>query len=59
LEVRRENAEAIALYRSFGFTERGVRRNYYGRGQDAIIMSRTRNACEKGPSAQLPTSDGG
>jgi ribosomal-protein-alanine N-acetyltransferase len=40
LEVRRENAAAIALYRSFGFTERGVRRNYYARGEDAIIMSR-------------------
>ena len=40
LEVRRENTAAIALYSSFGFTERGVRRNYYGRGQDAIIMSR-------------------
>ena len=59
LEVRRENAEAIALYRSFGFTERGVRRNYYGRGQDAIIMSRTYHAGEKEQSDQLPTGDGG
>jgi ribosomal-protein-alanine N-acetyltransferase len=42
LEVRRENAPALALYRSLGFTERGVRRNYYGHGHDAIIMSRTR-----------------
>jgi ribosomal-protein-alanine N-acetyltransferase len=40
LEVRRENLAAIALYSSFGFTERGMRRNYYGRGHDAIIMSR-------------------
>ncbi len=40
LEVRRENTTALALYRSLGFTERGVRRNYYGRGQDAIIMGR-------------------
>lgn len=40
LEVRRENVAAIGLYRSFGFTETGVRRNYYGRGEDAIIMSR-------------------
>ena len=39
LEVRRENTAAAALYRSFGFAEHGVRRNYYGRGQDAIIMS--------------------
>ena len=59
LEVRRENVEAIALYRSFGFTERGVRRNYYGRGQDAIIMSRMDSAPEKEQSSQLPTGDGG
>ena len=39
LEVRRENASAIALYRSLGFSECGVRRNYYGRGHDAIVMS--------------------
>ena len=42
LEVRCENTAAIALYRSLGFTERGVRRNYYGHGHDALIMSRTR-----------------
>jgi ribosomal-protein-alanine N-acetyltransferase len=41
LEVRRENVAAMALYHGFGFTERGVRRNYYGRGHDAIIMSRS------------------
>jgi len=40
LEVRRENAAAIALYQAFGFTEHGVRRHYYGRGQHALIMSR-------------------
>ena len=39
LEVRRENDAAIALYRSFGFTERGMRRNYYARGHDAVVMS--------------------
>jgi ribosomal-protein-alanine N-acetyltransferase len=40
LEVRRENDGAIALYRTFGFTQRGIRRNYYARGQDALVMSR-------------------
>jgi [ribosomal protein S18]-alanine N-acetyltransferase len=51
LEVRRENVGAIALYQSFGFTERGVRRNYYGRGADAIIMSRTRAVVTVGTRA--------
>lgn len=41
LEVRRDNGPAIQLYRRFGFTERGVRRNYYGRGEDALIMTWT------------------
>jgi ribosomal-protein-alanine N-acetyltransferase len=42
LEVRRDNGGAIALYRSFGFTEHGVRPHYYGRGADAILMTWTR-----------------
>ena len=46
LEVRRENTAATALYRSLGFSERGVRRNYYGSGHDALIMSRTRADAE-------------
>src|SRR5262249_39943234 len=37
LEVRHDNAAARQLYGGFGFTERGVRKNYYGRGEDAII----------------------
>lgn len=41
LEVRRDNTPAIELYRTFGFTEHGVRRNYYGRGEDALIMTWT------------------
>ncbi len=40
LEVGRDNRAASALYRSLGFTEAGVRRNYYGQGEDAIIMER-------------------
>ena len=39
LEVRRSNAAAIALYRSHGFSENGVRRAYYSdNGEDAIEM---------------------
>ncbi len=40
LEVRRGNLAALELYRSLGFSKSGVRRNYYGRGEDAIVMSR-------------------
>ena len=53
LEVRRESTEAIALYRSFGFAESGLRRHYYGRGADAVLMTwacpheRTRAAAER------------
>lgn len=43
LEVRASNAAAIALYRKAGFTDIGLRRDYYpaenGR-EDAILMGR-------------------
>ena len=38
LEVRRSNAGARRLYATLAFEEVGVRRNYYGRGEDALIM---------------------
>jgi ribosomal-protein-alanine N-acetyltransferase len=38
LEVRRSNVGARRLYESLGFEEVGVRRNYYGGGEDALIM---------------------
>jgi [ribosomal protein S18]-alanine N-acetyltransferase len=41
LEVRTDNATAIALYRSVGFTEVGLRRRYYRvSGADAYTMRR-------------------
>ncbi len=41
LEVRTDNAPAIAMYEAFGFTRQGVRRNYYQpSGADAYTMSR-------------------
>lgn len=41
LEVRPSNTAAIALYRPFGFTERGRRRNYYDLPrEDALILTR-------------------
>ncbi len=42
LEVRRGNEAAIALYRDLGFSETGARRNYYGRGDDALLMTWSR-----------------
>jgi [ribosomal protein S18]-alanine N-acetyltransferase len=38
LEVRRSNLAARSLYRKLGFEERRLRRNYYGSGEDAIVM---------------------
>jgi ribosomal-protein-alanine N-acetyltransferase len=38
LEVGRSNEAAQALYRSLGFHEAGLRRNYYARGEDALVM---------------------
>jgi len=39
LEVRSKNIPAISLYKSFGFKEAGLRRNYYTNPpDDAIIM---------------------
>ena len=38
LEVRRSNLAARSLYRKFDFEERRLRRNYYGRGEDADVM---------------------
>jgi [ribosomal protein S18]-alanine N-acetyltransferase len=41
LEVRTDNVPAIALYRSVGFTEVGLRRRYYRiSGADAYTMTR-------------------
>lgn len=39
LEVEDGNEGAIALYASLGFTEAGRRRNYYGQGRDAVVMT--------------------
>jgi len=38
LEVRRSNLAARSLYRKLEFQERRLRRNYYGQGEDAIVM---------------------
>ncbi len=38
LEVRCDNAAAIALYEGLGWTRRGTRPGYYRDGTDALIM---------------------
>ncbi len=41
LEVRRSNQNAISLYQKFGFTQEGLRKNFYTSPQeDAIIMTK-------------------
>jgi [ribosomal protein S18]-alanine N-acetyltransferase len=39
LEVRADNAAALGLYGARGFLVDGRRRDYYGRGHDALLMS--------------------
>lgn len=39
LEVFSANGGARALYESLGYSEAGVRADYYGTGQDAVIMT--------------------
>lgn len=38
LEVRADNAAALALYAARGFASTGVRQDYYGPAQDAMLM---------------------
>lgn len=38
LEVKIENTEAIDLYQSLGYEKLNVRRDYFGSGQDALVM---------------------
>lgn len=40
LEADENNLHAIALYKKFGFKETTRRENYYGYGQNAVIMKR-------------------
>jgi ribosomal-protein-alanine N-acetyltransferase len=53
LEVRADNVAAIGLYEAAGFIPDGRRRDYYGRGQDALLMSMRLRGAEEGLPAQL------
>ena len=51
LEVRASNLPAIALYRSFGFEQVGLRRGYYDHPkEDALIMTRMLRETENTPA---------
>ena len=41
LEVSEKNTVAVELYRKSGFETVGKRKNYYGEGEDAILMKKT------------------
>lgn len=40
LEVRASNEPAISLYKSFGFTQVGIRKNYYENKEDALLLTK-------------------
>lgn len=40
LEVRASNTPAISLYKSFGFLDVGVRKNYYYNKEDALLLTK-------------------
>lgn len=49
LEVRPSNTPAINLYKSFGFEEIGMRKNFYRNpNEDALIMTRFFDDIDKG-----------
>ena len=38
LEVKTDNVEAISLYETLGYAKLNVRKDYFGRGLDALVM---------------------
>lgn len=40
LEVKASNEAAISLYKSFGFVDVGVRKNYYENKEDAYLLTK-------------------
>lgn len=43
LEVRPTNEKALNLYKKYGFKQEGLRKKYYGDGEDAVIMWRRKD----------------
>ena len=40
LEVKTDNAAAISLYESLGYSKLNIRKDYFGSGLDALVMRR-------------------
>lgn len=45
LEVRKDNVPAINLYKSIGFVQVNIRKNYYGACVDGLVMRADVNTC--------------
>lgn len=45
LEVRKDNVPAINLYKSIGFVQVNIRKNYYGACVDGLVMRADVNSC--------------
>lgn len=39
-ETHKDNVEAIAMLMRFGFTKQGLRPNFYGPGEDAVVWAK-------------------
>lgn len=48
LDVRESNAPAIALYKSLGFYDTGVRKNYYSMPTENAVLMKRDKPCEGG-----------
>ena len=40
LEVKTDNAAAISMYESLGYSKLNIRKDYFGSGLDALVMRR-------------------
>ena len=57
LEVRVSNEPAIAMYKSLGFENDGIRKRYYQDGEDAYTMARHEAFADKGSADSAPAPE--